>query len=41
MVMVVVGDGVLAVGVLGFDEEQAGGELAVRPWAVLGGEYRS
>ena len=41
MVMVVVGDGVLAVAVLGFDEQQAGSECTVRPGAVLGGEYRS
>ena len=38
MVVVVVGDGVLAVGVLGFDEQQAGGEFTVGPGAVLGGD---
>ena len=38
MVVVVVGDGVLAVGVLGFDEQQAGCEFTVGPGAVLGGD---
>ena len=38
MVVVVVGDGVLAVGVLGFNEQQAGREFTVWPRAVLGGD---
>ena len=38
MVLVVVGNRVLAVGVLGFDEQQPSGELTVGPRAVLGGD---
>lgn len=38
VVVVVIGDGVLACAVLGLDEKGGGGEFAVWPWAVLGGD---
>ena len=40
MIVVVIGDGVLAFTVLGFNEQDSSGELAIRPWAVLGGDGR-
>ena len=40
VVVVEIGETVLPVAVLGFDEQNAGGELGIRARAVLGGDYR-